>query len=558
MTRDDSPRSEQPAAGSEGVPPPADTPLPPVLDGPTGVPSPPPEAPEAARHDGAPGVPPAGATSTRVFDVAVVGAGIGGLAVAALMARAGRSVILLERGAEVGGVCRPIARDGYRFDVGATLLTDGGPQGALAILLARLGIDLPRAACDPTVQTALPRHRLTFSRDPERWWPEIRREVPDDEPGWRSLLAELAAVAADRDGLVGELPSQPPEGWRARLRLGQRLARQYLSPVTRRAMRRLRQAEETPLRATLAGVGLGAVSQQALEACLWYFALRSADECSTLEAALALRHLSKGAMELAGGPMALVSSLAECLRRDGGEVRLLTEVTGCLVERGRVCGVLTRDKETIHAGFVVTDVPPAILARGLLPEHRSWLSRRLPIEGPWQSYAVAQILLLVVPDSYLPSELGSHCLVVRDPGMPAVGENLAFVRLGADRTAGQDPKGMRCLSVGRFAPQTTTPDAESLTQALMEDADQVVPGIGGAAVYREVFQPQVLGEIWGRPLATMRYAPDSRQWLGRRGLPHQTGWPELLAIGEGMHPGRLISNVVEGAIEVADRIVMGV
>jgi phytoene dehydrogenase-like protein len=145
-----------------------------------------------------------------------------------------------------------------------------------------------------------------------------------------------------------------------------------------------------------------------------------------------------------------------------------------------------------------------------------------------------------------------------DAGRPATGENLAFVRLGSDRTQEQDPKGLRCLSVGRFVSPSAPTDAESLTQALMEAAEQVVPGIGEAAAYRAVLPPETLGDLWGRPLASVRYAPDSRQWLGRRGLPHQTRWPGVLAVGEGTYPGRLISDVVEGAIEVADRIAMAV
>ena len=558
MTRRKSPRSKRPVAGRREALRLADRPPPPAPDEPTGGPLPPPEATEGVKLAEAPDAPPGKGAAARAFDVAVVGAGIGGLAVAALLARTGRSVVLLERAAEVGGACQPIVRDGYRFDAGATFFAGAGPRGALTMLLMRLGIDLPRTACDPTIQTALPRHRLTFSRDPEGWWPEIRREVPDDEPGWRSLLAELAALASDRDGLVAMLPALPPEGWRARLRFAQSLARQYLFSATRQAAQRLRKAEETPLRATLARVGLGPVSQQALEACLWYLVLRDADECSTLEAALALRRLTEGAMEVSGGPMALANSLAARLRKDGGEVRLLTEVAGCLVERGRVSGVITRAGETIRARFVVTDVPPPILAQGLMPERRGWLSRHLPIEGPWQSLAVAQVMVLAVPEAYLPSELGSQCLVVLDAGRPATGENLAFVRLGSDRTQEQDPKGLRCLSVGRFVSPSAPTDAESLAQALMEAAEQVVPGVGEAAAYRAVLPPATLGDLWGRPLASVRYAPDSRQWLGRRGLPHQTGWPGVLAVGEGTYPGRLISDVVEGAIEVADRIAMAV
>src|SRR3990172_9076455 len=101
------------------------------------------------------------------FDAGVVGAGIGGLATAALLAPTGRSVILLDRSPLAGGVCQPLVHEAYRFDVGATLLTGFGPGGPLQLLCQRLGITLPVRACDPAVQVALPHHRISLWAEPE-------------------------------------------------------------------------------------------------------------------------------------------------------------------------------------------------------------------------------------------------------------------------------------------------------------------------------------------------------------------------------------------------------
>ena len=52
--------------------------------------------------------------------VAIIGAGPGGLAAAMLLAKAGASVTVYERGARVGGRTSSIESAGFRCDVGPT------------------------------------------------------------------------------------------------------------------------------------------------------------------------------------------------------------------------------------------------------------------------------------------------------------------------------------------------------------------------------------------------------------------------------------------------------
>ena len=51
----------------------------------------------------------------------VIGAGIGGIATAARLAKNGYNVTVLEKNATPGGRCNQIVRDGHRFDIGPTL-----------------------------------------------------------------------------------------------------------------------------------------------------------------------------------------------------------------------------------------------------------------------------------------------------------------------------------------------------------------------------------------------------------------------------------------------------
>ena len=55
--------------------------------------------------------------------VAVIGAGIGGLATAVRAASEGREVTVFEAAPEVGGKLRELHLEGYRFDLGPSLFT---------------------------------------------------------------------------------------------------------------------------------------------------------------------------------------------------------------------------------------------------------------------------------------------------------------------------------------------------------------------------------------------------------------------------------------------------
>lgn len=56
------------------------------------------------------------------YDVIIIGAGCGGLSAGAILAKQGRKVLILEQSSRVGGCCSTFEKDGFHFDVGASIV----------------------------------------------------------------------------------------------------------------------------------------------------------------------------------------------------------------------------------------------------------------------------------------------------------------------------------------------------------------------------------------------------------------------------------------------------
>ena len=73
--------------------------------------------------------------------IVIVGAGVGGLTTAALLARAGLDVTVLEAHVYAGGCAGTFFHQGYRFDAGATLPAGFYPDGPMDVVGQALGIE---------------------------------------------------------------------------------------------------------------------------------------------------------------------------------------------------------------------------------------------------------------------------------------------------------------------------------------------------------------------------------------------------------------------------------
>ena len=147
----------------------------------------------------------------------MIGAGVGGLTTAALLAKAGLDVTVLEAHVYPGGCAGTFFHQGFRFDAGATLAAGFDSSGGLTRLGEALGITWPVEHAEAAMAVHLP-GGVTITRwtDPARWREErLAAFGTAAEPFWR-----WQEQTADR---LWELTDQgvpwPPQGASEALKL---------------------------------------------------------------------------------------------------------------------------------------------------------------------------------------------------------------------------------------------------------------------------------------------------------------------------------------------------
>jgi phytoene dehydrogenase-like protein len=110
-----------------------------------------------------------------MHDVAVIGAGIAGMATAACLQARGLSTIVLEAHGQPGGCAGFFRRRGFAFDVGATTLVDFQPGGLGGDLLTDIGMTCPPGEHLPGYVAWLPDRVVTLHRDGVVWAAERLR-----------------------------------------------------------------------------------------------------------------------------------------------------------------------------------------------------------------------------------------------------------------------------------------------------------------------------------------------------------------------------------------------
>jgi phytoene dehydrogenase-like protein len=298
--------------------------------------------------------------------VVIVGAGMGGLAAAVRLARAGYRVRLLEARPTPGGLAAGFVQDGLSFDAGPYILLD---RPGLEWAFGLLGVDLTGEAAlrplEDVYEVSTPDGvRVRFRADLEetaagfeRAWPGSGRRYVEYVRGVARIYQRLQPLQRrSRPGLLDLLRTG---AWRH-------------APFLFRS-----------LAGVLAATGLPPPVIDALSIWTHVAGQRPEEAPSPLAFVPALIHTA-GAAYPAGGMGAIPRALAVAAQNAGVQMDFNTKVAAIRCAGGRVVGVRTEQGENLDADAVVSDAGLgtylALLADTSAPARESL--RRLPLQSP--------------------------------------------------------------------------------------------------------------------------------------------------------------------------------
>lgn len=277
------------------------------------------------------------------FDGIVIGSGIGGLCAAALLAKEGKKILLLEQHYVIGGFTHVFQRKDYEWDVGLHYV--GGVDSPKSLLRKTFDYisngQLAWASMDDVYDKAVFGDKeYAFCKGKEAFKAQLKTyfPLPKDQQSidrYFDLLTEIGNLGM---GYYIEkiLPS-------------------FIANITAPLLRRsLLKISDKTTRAVLAEITDNEELIGVLTTQYGDYGLPPAQSSFFMHAMVANHYMNGGAYPV-GGPSSIAYTIAQVIEANGGMVLHSAEVKTIVVENNTAVGVIMNDEKIIRAPLIISD-----------------------------------------------------------------------------------------------------------------------------------------------------------------------------------------------------------
>jgi C-3',4' desaturase CrtD len=488
-----------------------------------------------------------------VTRVVVIGAGVGGLTTAAVLAKAGVDVTVLEAHIYPGGCAGSFYHQGYRFDAGATLAGGYYTGGPMDLVAKAAGIhSWGVQPSDPTMVVHLPNGIHIPRWSDERRWSTRQTAFGTESEAfflWQESTADALWDLALRE--VPWLPQSSRELWdlarkgyswiganpSAHLKPG------LLADAIRPIAAHLRDAKDA--------------LRLFIDAQLLISAQTTSERANALYAASALDLPRRGAVHLMGGMGAIASQLAQAVEDHGGRVLYRRRVKKVTLEGTKPPTIECQRGEPFTADTVIFNLPTWNITRLLappLPRALKILPRK-PARG-WGAFMV----YLGVEGKTIPEEFPLHHQIILR--RPLAEGNSIFLSINPVWDTQRAPEGKRAITISTHTDlwpwwQLYDHDEvgyhrqrEQLQEKILYAVEEILPGISSAVELVLDGTPITFERFTGRVFGWVGGFPQVDLFQGK--APHLA--KDLWMVGDSIFPGQSTAAVALGGLRVASSV----
>lgn len=486
-------------------------------------------------------------------NLVIIGAGIGGLTTAAVLAQAGLNVTVLEAHIYPGGSAGTFYHKGYRFDAGATLAGGFYPGGPMDLVAQAAGIEAwPVREANPAMVVHLSDGATIMRRADEQRW-EARREAfgAQAETFWRwqeHTADQLWDLALRQSTWPPQTPGEAVRLAKTGLNWladnpGERLHPELIADAFRPAAHHLKGAPER--------------LRQFVDGQLLISTQTTSQYANALYSASALDLPRRGVVHTSGGMGGIAETLVQAIRAHGRQVLYRQQVDRIVMEKNKPVVVETKRGDTFPADIVIANLTPWNI-RKLLEDNAPPRLRHLP-ERPQTGWG-AFMVYVGIDGNIIPDDSPLHYqVIVREP----LGEgNSVFISISPDWDHNRSPEGHRAVTISTHTDLNPWWDLFELHRPTYEvrkaayvdriliAAETALPRLRDAA---ELVMP-------GTPVTFQRFTRRQWGWVG--GFPQTDlfqSWgpriaPNLWMVGDSIFPGQSTTAVALGGLRVANTL----
>ncbi|MGL5035397.1 MAG: carotenoid isomerase, partial [Microcystaceae cyanobacterium] len=482
------------------------------------------------------------------------GSGIGGLVTATQLAAKGAKVLVLERYLIPGGSAGYFEREGYRFDVGASMIFGFGLEGTTNLLtraLAAVGMSLETVSDRVQIHYHLPQQlEIKVHRDYEKFLQELITRFPQEEKGIRCFYDECWRVFNCLNAM--ELLSLEEPRYLTRIFFQQPKAClglvKYLPQNAGDIARRYLHNPEL---------------LQFIDMECYCWSVVPADRTPMINAGMVFSDRHYGGINYPkGGVGQIAQKLVEGLENHGGEIRYKARVTEILTEQGKAIGVKLADGQQIYAKRIISNATRWDTFNSLLPKislpksEKRWQNR-------YQQSPSFLSLHLGVKAELLPTGTECHHILLEDWQQMEAEQGTIFVSIPTLLDPSLAPPNHHIIHAFTpswmsawegLSPQDYQAKKEADTEGLIDRLEKIFPGLDAALDYQEVGTPRTHRRFLGRQNGT--YGPIPRRKLpGLLGMPfNRTAISGLYCVGDSTFPGQGLNAVAFSGFACGHRI----